>query len=203
MPIPKYRTPIVRPPPPHRLEDLQEVQLVQSASEAGFGEDFLGKMREVEQQERYSKLFFARYFEVSKANMAVAIGVDRLARLDNIWSIIRSKAFGKKSYIATLAQHMVELHDFEVGVHNIELEERLLEIEPRNETNDEKQARKAKAAKYIAAKEEHLLRLYAVRSKAVKDAERDLEILEEKRASRADIAGAKRTLQHQQSQNEQ
>jgi hypothetical protein len=181
-------------------------------------------------QDVFVKLFFARYFDVTPEHMAVAIGMKmheyyyhsfvnqaigtdavdaavqsdfkvKKARLSKLWWALRRQTFGKTSYLSTLVQHIVELHDFQATVFNLARDEKILRFDSPDETEEQKTARLMDQEVYKQAKAKHIARLKTSMSAAVQKAQQQLDELQTNRgrsASENAVKHAQAALRHYQ-----
>jgi hypothetical protein len=218
MSLPYAKTPIPHPALLCRYDDLETSDNLQTPAAAGFDEGKLPRAeRPDRKQEVFVNLFFARYFYITGEQMAVAIGTDALSapddkayrdtetRLSNMWWSMREKMFGKGSYLDELAQHMVELSNFEVITFNLARQEQILDVHPAAETVVQGILRLDRREEYREAKEEHIARLSASRAEAVVKAQAALNLLEhhdrEKAATAFELKRARMNFKHHQDQN--
>jgi hypothetical protein len=174
--------------------------------------------RTSEQQERYIKLFYARAFNITGDQMAIAIGQDVHAapdeaayeemkgRLNNMWWRMRSKTFGPTAYLTVLVQHTVELLNFKVIVWDLAREARMRQYGPEKETAVEKEERLRTRKLYNDAVDEHLERLSSSRATVIAEAQKALDALQDKDrrkpASARELKAAKAALAHAKDDNE-
>jgi hypothetical protein len=141
-------------------------------------------------QEQWVKLFYARYFDVTPAELAISFGTSPLPlvgtkqhitirkSLDQIWKALRLRAFGAKSPLSQLVQHKVEEFDFMATLTELFRMEIVLNRVPvGGETPNARQLRLSMATEYTNLKDEHIRRMDHSMAEAVANATRALNLI--------------------------
>jgi hypothetical protein len=213
------KVPIPRPPPLQRHEDLGVATGTRKPSESNYTDnDALDGLRSQEKTETYVKLFYARYFTITGDQLSTSIGVDLSAANDKklhkdlkerlVQNFVRQprvKAFGPRSYLSGLVQHIVEQRDFEVLLFNIALRQRKLGIAPTGESTRARTDREASVKLHQDLKAHKLEGLAASRQNVVDLAEKELERVQNLKIKmegrQSKIKTARLVLEHAKAQN--
>jgi hypothetical protein len=163
-------------------------QFTAKPSEQGYNLGFPGR-REVAAQEQLIKLFYARHFNVTTTEIAIAIGITPALSdnreeykktkedLASIWRILRSRSFSAKSHLSQVVQHAVEQFDFMSMVAKfLQLENAFNRIPAGRETAEDRQVRVDTAGVYKRLSKNHIERMIASKAEAITVATRALDI---------------------------